>query len=128
MHLAPLLSVSVMTREEGLERFAPRPKWRLERIVHHELTPDHPPPVRLTFYQRAANNRWSLCRAQQLVSHRRRLILISPVNGSPGANDSVVIVRVSPRNVARKTHSLPKSLSGQAPISFPIDLAMAENT
>jgi hypothetical protein len=57
-----------MTRDEALERFAPLPRWRFERIVHHELTPDHPPPVRLTFYQRAANNRWRRYRAQQLVS------------------------------------------------------------
>jgi hypothetical protein len=57
-----------MTREEALERFAPRPKWRLERIVDHELAPDSPPKARLTFYQRAANARWARYRAQQLVS------------------------------------------------------------
>jgi hypothetical protein len=48
--------------------FKPRARWRLDRIVHHELTPDYPLPVRLTFYQRAANNRWRRYRAQQLVS------------------------------------------------------------
>jgi hypothetical protein len=57
-----------MTREEALERFAPRPKWRLERIIHNELAPPTKPPVRLTQCQKGARARWSRYRAQQLVS------------------------------------------------------------
>jgi len=53
-----------MTREEALERFAPRPKWRLERIIHYELKP---PPEPYTLNQHAANARWARYRAQQLV-------------------------------------------------------------
>jgi hypothetical protein len=56
-----------MTREEAWERFKPRPRWRLERIVHNEFAPP-PPPVRLTQCQKGARARWSRYRAQQLVS------------------------------------------------------------
>jgi hypothetical protein len=57
-----------MTRKEAIKRFAPRPKWRLERMIHHELTPDPARPVWLPVHQRAARARWRLYRIQQLIA------------------------------------------------------------
>jgi hypothetical protein len=58
-----------MTRKDELKRFAPLPRWRIERIVHHELAPQYEPPLTLRQKaQKGGRARARDHRIQQLIA------------------------------------------------------------
>jgi hypothetical protein len=58
-----------MTRKEAIKRFAPKSKWRLARIVHHELAqPDKPTLTLRQKAQKGGRERARLNRIQQLIA------------------------------------------------------------
>jgi hypothetical protein len=59
----------MMTRKEAIKRFAPKSKWRIERIVHHELAQPYKPTLTLRQKaQKGGRERARLNRTQQLIA------------------------------------------------------------